>query len=89
MEIVGISNVELVCVYGPGDNYNPCIRGKRQHILKTKEAELKKRYSNPSLNDESWECPQCGNHAIRVDTKNYKKWVRNHWEEAPEYWRWV
>lgn len=89
MEIVGISEVELVCTYGPGDNYNPCNRGKRQHILHPQEQELRERYSKPQYGLVSWECPGCGNHAIRVDIKNQQKWISHKWEPAPEYWQWI
>lgn len=86
-EILEISEIELVCVYGPGDNYNPCNRGKRQHILKNQEKNLKERYSEPW--DESWECPQCGNHAMRVNSKTGQQYRLNRWEDYPGAWRWV
>lgn len=89
MEIIGISEVELVCVYGPGDNYNPCNRGRRQHITKDREQELKERYSEPEYGIESWECPQCGNHALRVNSKTKEVQRVKGWDYDPGYWRWI
>lgn len=87
-EILEISEVELVCTYGPGDNYKPCNRGKRQHILKRHEEELKERYSNRYGNNEDWECPQCGNHAMRVNIKTRQLWDGYTWINDSKYWEW-
>lgn len=83
-----MNNIYLVCMYGGGDDYNPCNGGKMIKILPEEEHKVLREY-NYMFETDRYMCPFCGDNAIRVDYNARKRWNIDHWKDAPDYWRWV